>query len=118
VQVAAAPTLALPGADVFRVPEALGLTLLAARSPRSQRSARPAPGAAAPRSQALTARQVKHPRQAAHQAPAAATHGKRRALPLHAAEQPEAASTLVRVANVKKRTPRAVASANAKRVAD
>lgn len=116
-QLAAAPTLALPGANVFRVPEALGLTLLAARSPRSQRIAQPAPGAAAPRSQALSARQAKHPKQAAHQTPAAA-HGKRRALPLHAAEQPEAASKPVRVANVKKRTPRAVASDNAKRVPD
>ncbi|MBR0874711.1 polysaccharide deacetylase family protein [Bradyrhizobium tropiciagri] len=115
-QLAAAPTLALPGADVFRVPEALGLTLLAARSPRlAQRAA----GTAMPRSPAIPARQAKPPKQAAHQGPAtAAPHGKRRG-PAQHVEQPEpATSKPLRLASMKKRVPRAVASANAKRVPD
>ncbi|WP_338821564.1 polysaccharide deacetylase family protein [Bradyrhizobium septentrionale] len=119
-QLAAVSTLPIPASDVFRVPEALDLTLLATRSAASRRIAqRPtiAPGAVAPRAQAISARQARHPKQAAHQAPAAA-HGRAHAAPRPVA-QPNESNASVRVANLKKRTPRAEASAAAsKRVPD
>jgi len=118
-QLADVPTLPVPGAGVFRVPEALGLTLLAARSPGGRRIAQRTadrPGAAAPRAQAISARRAKHPKHAAHQAPTAA-HGKGHGVARHAA-QPGATNGSVRVANLKKRSPRAEASAAARRVPD
>ncbi|WP_076858132.1 polysaccharide deacetylase family protein [Bradyrhizobium mercantei] len=110
-QLASVSSLPIPAADVFRVPEALDLTLLAARSTASRRLAQraTAPGVSAPRAQAFSARQARHPKQAAHQAPAAA-HGRAP----HAAP-PNASNASVRVA---KRTPRAEATATSKRVPD
>ena len=110
-QLAAASTLPVPAAGVFRVPEALDLTLLATRSTASRRLAAPAAGA--PRAQAISARQVKHPKQAAHQVPAAAD-GRGRGAPLQVAP-PTASNASVHVA---KRVPRAEASAASKRVPD
>ncbi|WP_338827300.1 polysaccharide deacetylase family protein [Bradyrhizobium sp. 27S5] len=119
-QLAAVSTLPIPSSDVFRVPEALDLTLLATRSAASRRIAqRPtiAPGAVAPRAQAISARQARHPKQAAHQPPAAA-HSRAHAAPRPVA-RPNESNASVRVANLKKRTPRAEASAAAsKRVPD
>ncbi|VIO71693.1 polysaccharide deacetylase family protein [Bradyrhizobium ivorense] len=115
-QLAPMATLPIPAADVFRVPEALGLTLLAARSPGGRKLAQRAPDAAAssaPRAQAISARQARHPKQAAHHAPAAA-HGKG-----HADAQPAAQpKPNGRPLHIAKRAPRAEASAIAKRVAD
>ncbi|MDH2381993.1 polysaccharide deacetylase family protein [Bradyrhizobium sp. CER78] len=108
-QLAPVSTLPIPAADVFRVPEALDLTLLAARSATNRRVA----AAGAPRAQAISARQARHPKQAAHQVPAAA-HGRSRGAPLHVAP-PAASNAAVHVA---KRTPRAEASAAGKRVPD
>ncbi|TWC05094.1 peptidoglycan/xylan/chitin deacetylase (PgdA/CDA1 family) [Bradyrhizobium macuxiense] len=110
-QLAPVSTLPIPAADVFRVPEALDLTLLAASRRLAQRAAGPAAGA--PRAQAISARQARHPKQAAHQIPAAA-HGRGRGAPLHVAP-PAASNAAVHVA---KRTPRAEASAAGKRVPD
>ncbi|MGY3588787.1 peptidoglycan/xylan/chitin deacetylase (PgdA/CDA1 family) [Bradyrhizobium sp. USDA 4341] len=115
-QLAAVSTLPIPAADVFRVPEALDLTLLAARSAADRRLAQRAtavPGVGAPRAQAIPARQARHPKQAAHQIPAAA-HGRLHGAPLHVVP-PAASNASVHVA---KRTPRAEASAASKRVPD
>ncbi|MCC8982548.1 polysaccharide deacetylase family protein [Bradyrhizobium acaciae] len=114
-QLAPVSTLPIPAADVFHVPEALDLTLLAARSAASRRLAQRATGPAvgAPRAQAISAQQARHPKQAAHQIPAAARdriHGG----PMRVAP-PAASNASVRVA---KRTPRAEASAAGKRVPD
>ncbi|MCC8964186.1 polysaccharide deacetylase family protein [Bradyrhizobium sp. Pear76] len=108
-------TLPIPAADVFHVPEALDLTLLAARSAASRRLAQRATGPAvgAPRAQAISARQARHPKQAAHQIPAAG-HGRIHGAPMRVAP-PAASNASVRVA---KRTPRAEASAAGKRVPD
>jgi peptidoglycan/xylan/chitin deacetylase (PgdA/CDA1 family) len=110
-QLASVSTLPIPGSDVFRVPEALDLTLLAARSAASRRltqRAATAPGVGAPRAQAISARQARHPKQAAHQAHAAAHGGGH-------ATQPNANNASVQIA---KRTPRAEAAAAGKRVPD
>jgi peptidoglycan/xylan/chitin deacetylase (PgdA/CDA1 family) len=121
-QIASLPTLPIPGTDVFRLPEALGVTLLATRSAASRRLAQHAPNnTTAPRSQALSARQAKHPKQVAHHAPIA-VHGKGHGPSRHAAV-PGASHGSVRVANPKLANPRkhgsrAVASASAKRVPD
>ncbi|MGF6309885.1 peptidoglycan/xylan/chitin deacetylase (PgdA/CDA1 family) [Bradyrhizobium sp. i1.8.4] len=114
-QLASVSTLPIPAADVFRIPEALDLTLLAARSAASRRLAQRAigSGVGAPRAQAFSARQAGHPKQAAHQPPAAA-HGRGHGAPLHVAP-PAANNASVHVA---KRTPRAEASAASKRVPD
>jgi peptidoglycan/xylan/chitin deacetylase (PgdA/CDA1 family) len=109
VQAATAATLPVPAASVFRMPEARRLTLLAARA---RRSATPA----AERAQAVSARQAKHPKQAVHQPPGAA-HGKGQGASQHASA-PAQPSSSVRVANLKKRSPRAEASAIVKRVPD
>ncbi|MGY4479748.1 polysaccharide deacetylase family protein [Bradyrhizobium sp. USDA 3364] len=109
MQLASVPILPVPAADVFRMPEALDLTLIAARSAANRRLAQRAIGAGAPRVQAISARQARHPKQAAHQVPAA-THGRGpHAMP------PNASNATVHVA---KRTPRAEASAASKRVPD
>jgi peptidoglycan/xylan/chitin deacetylase (PgdA/CDA1 family) len=113
VQTAQVATLPIPGADVFRMPEALGLTLFAARSPGGRKAAQRAPdaaAAAAPGAQALSTRQARLPKQTAHHAPAAA-HGKG-----HAAAQPKPNGRPFHIANLKKRAPRAEASAITKRV--
>jgi peptidoglycan/xylan/chitin deacetylase (PgdA/CDA1 family) len=115
-QLASVSTLPIPAADVFRVPEALDLTLLAARSAADRRLAQratAAPGLGVPRAQAISARQAGHPKQAAHQIPAAA-HGRLHAAPLRVAP-PAASNASVHVA---RRTPRAEASAAGKRVPD
>ncbi|SEC26106.1 polysaccharide deacetylase family protein [Bradyrhizobium erythrophlei] len=115
-QLASVSTLPIPAADVFRVPEALDLTLLAARSAADRRLAQRAtavPGVGAPRAQAISARQARHPKQATHQIPAAA-HGRLHAAPLRVVP-PAASNASVHVA---KRTPRAEASAASKRVPD
>ena len=112
-QPASPSTLPIPAADVFRIPEALDVTLLAARSAAERRLAQRAaavPGAGAPRAQAISARQARHPKQAAHQIPAAA-HGRLHGAPLHIAP-PAASNASVHVA---RRTPRAEASAASKR---
>ncbi len=115
MQFAAASRLPVPAADVFRVPEALDLTLLASRSAASRRLAQHAVGPAAggPRAQAVSARQAKRPKQAAHQIPAPA-HGRGHGAPQHVG-LPAASNAAIHVA---KRTPRAEASAASKRVPD
>ncbi|MGY4312276.1 MULTISPECIES: polysaccharide deacetylase family protein [Bradyrhizobium] len=115
-QLASVSTLPIPAADVFRVPEALDLTLLAARSAADRRLAQhatAASGVGAPRAQAISARQASHQKQAAHQFPAPA-HGRLHAAPLRVAP-PAASNASVHVA---RRTPRAEASAASKRVPD
>ncbi|MGY2846792.1 peptidoglycan/xylan/chitin deacetylase (PgdA/CDA1 family) [Bradyrhizobium sp. USDA 4509] len=115
---ASVPTMPVPAPDVFRVPEALDLTLLAARSAANRRLVQRATiGVGVSRAQAFSARQARHPKQAAHQGPAPA-HGRGHGAPLHVAP-PAADNASVHVANnVKKRTPRAEAAAAGKRVPD
>lgn len=113
-QFAAASTLPVPAADVFRVPEARDVTLLASGSAASRRLAQHAvgPAAGAPRAQAISARQARRPKQAAHQIPA--PHGRGHGVPQHVG-LPAASNAAV---HVTKRTPRAEASAASKRVPD
>ncbi|MHC2251677.1 peptidoglycan/xylan/chitin deacetylase (PgdA/CDA1 family) [Bradyrhizobium embrapense] len=115
-QPAPVSTLPTPAADVFRVPEALDLTLLAARTAADRRLARraaTAPVAGAPRAQAISTGQTRHPRQAAHQIPAAAP-GQLHGAPLRVAPLAASNASL----HVAKRTPRAEASAAGKRMPD
>ncbi|MFB9265627.1 polysaccharide deacetylase family protein [Bradyrhizobium erythrophlei] len=101
-QVTSASTLPIPAADVFRLPEGPGLTLLAARSraDRRERIAQRAPDASP----------------AAHQvAPAGRGKGKD---PSKHARQPRADGGPVRIASAKKRAPRAEATAIVRRVPD
>ncbi|WP_426442591.1 polysaccharide deacetylase family protein [Bradyrhizobium genosp. P] len=109
-QPSSAATLPVPAAGVFTIPEGERPTLLAAR-PRAARVA----SAAAARSEALSAHQAKHPKRTAHLPPAAA-HGNGRVAPQHAEQTGKPGS--VRVASLKKRSPRAEATAIAKRVPD
>jgi len=102
-QTASLSTLPIAAASVFRIPEARRLTLLAARPRR-------------PATQAWSARQAKHPRQAVHQAPGAA-RGKG-ALPAQHANAPAQQGNPIDLANLRKRSPRAEATATVKRVAD
>ncbi|WP_246801134.1 polysaccharide deacetylase family protein [Bradyrhizobium genosp. L] len=109
-QAATVASLPIPGPEVFRLRDALDLTLLAARSRVAQSVA------ARPSAQAFSARQARRPKQAAHQ-PAGPVRGKRPGAAQHAA-QPKASDDPVRLANLKKRGPRAEAAAVAKRVPD
>ena len=112
-QLNSAPTLAIPAAAVFRIPEGERPTLLAARSRAARVGSAATP--AAPRSQAVSARQAKHAKRTAH-LPPAATRGKGHAAPAHAEQTRKPGP--VRVASLKKRTPRAEATTIAKRVPD
>jgi peptidoglycan/xylan/chitin deacetylase (PgdA/CDA1 family) len=102
-----AATFPIPAAGVFTIPEGERPTLLAAPSRAARVATTTTPSA--DQSQALS----KHPKRTAHLPPAAG-HGKAHVTPQHA-EQPK---NSVRVANLKKRAPRAEATAIAKRVPD
>ncbi|WGR91740.1 polysaccharide deacetylase family protein [Bradyrhizobium sp. ISRA443] len=104
-QAAPVSTLPIPAASVFRIPEARRLTLLAAHHLAP-------PGTP----QAWSARQAKRPKQAVHQPPGAA-HGKGPGPSQHAGAPAEPGDP-VHVANLKKRSPRAEATAIVKRVPD
>lgn len=101
-------TLPVPAASVFRLPEGELPTLLAVR-PRAQRIAQQAPA------QAVSARQAKHPRQAVHQPPGAPRSKVRPATSQRAGQKLTATT---HVASLKKRGPRAEASAITRRVPD
>nr|WP_245312847.1 polysaccharide deacetylase family protein [Bradyrhizobium macuxiense] len=100
-QTAPVATLPIPAASVFRIPEARRLTLLAARIPAHHVGPPGTP-------QAVSARQAKHPKQATHQPPGV-PRGKG-PLPSQHAAAPAQPGTSVRVANLKKRSPRAEAT--------
>ncbi|MBR0801501.1 polysaccharide deacetylase family protein [Bradyrhizobium jicamae] len=100
-------TLAVPAASVFRIPEGESLTLLATRSHANHGVAQAA---------TATARQAKGARRTAH-LPPGASRGKARPAPQHA-EQSDRSAGAVRLASLKKRAPRAEATAIPKRVPD